>query len=734
MPVFRRTSSMALLLLFIIGLIAACEAQVPAPPIVTVNITAVNDQAALDDAVALALTSTAVQNIHLTETQLAARNITLTPSSTPTLTPTPRPPTATPILSPTPTLLPTATSTPTYAALPTNTPAAQSANDSASGNGRVRVLHAWRSANPIPVDIWIDDVPVARAMTIGSATNFQSVAAQSIRLSVQAPEEALEPGEEAPPPLLSRVIDVPPGRSVSVVIADYGQGVVMTPIMDDASPLASGSARLTLLQANPLLLRSNLLIPDMERALTYELANGQQAGPFDLPASTYSIMLYDSDNPDLIVDSIPAINLDSRVNYLAVFVPVSETADALDATDVLIFSSSTGRTRTDVPLRFINAASNAGTVSILVDDQPQIAFLDVGKTSVAVPVSTLGSTMTVFNAAGERLFTGPLGGWTGDEATTDKMVLLSDAETQDSDPNANLLNATIFSQNPRPSVVGSNIRLIHGLTGTTVTLDLQIRSTTATVISSDFGVPQSQQADTAWSPVIQNVSFGLASDYVLRTPNVFDVRLVLSGTQSVQASLTGLQLLAGGVYDFVALPGDQRGVAQLVLIEPDVQVASPGINQADPDVIREQVEAVLTASAPAITSTPTAERTPTPTISPVPTNTPRPSNTPGVTIPGLQVNPAPPEAVYGSFVLSAEGFSPDKRYTVNIDDGPENWSGSTGIDGRFSLTIVTPADLTPGLHVVRVCVDCRPGGVQQEQLIAIKVADPQVTPTATKQP
>jgi hypothetical protein len=118
----------------------------------------------------------------------------------------------------------------------------------------------------------------------------------------------------------------------------------------------------------------------------------------------------------------------------------------------------------------------------------------------------------------------------------------------------------------------------------------------------------------------------------------------------------------------------------------------------------------------------------------VPTNTPRPSNTPGFAIPSVSVNPAPPDTIQEAFLLTAQGFAANRRYVVSIDDGPEDISGATDELGQISVTVPLPRGIQAGSHIVRVCVDCRPGGAQQEQFATFRVADPSVTPTATVQP
>lgn len=716
-----------LLAMLVAGIIASCDTNIPAPPQVTVNITLVSDQSALNDAVAAALTGTALQNVYATETALERGDITLTPTSTPTFTLTPRPPTATRVLSPTPTMTPTITPTPTFAPFAPNTP---SAFESRAEGGRIRVVNALQSTQYPSVDIFVEDLAIGRTVAAGEVTSYQRVLSPTVRVSIYGVNEGTQ--DTSIFPIVNRVIEVPNGGGVSVIFGDFGAGLALLPVIEDMTPLDTGYARVTVVQANPRMLRSNLSISQLQRALVYNLGLGEIAGPFDIPTGEYPIGIYDADNPSLLLQMTGSHDFNNRLNYLLVFYPPPPDSDSLEIIDYQIFEGGTARTPTDIAAYFVNAASSAGPLTVILDGQVQVRALNVGDVLGPVPVSQLGNKIVVEDQRGQGAYTDDVPLWGMGDSATDKIIILFDRIPSDLLPDT--VEIGVFSRNPRPSVVGSNIRLIHGLTGTTVTLDLQIRSTNPAIINNPFGVPPSQQGNTAWSPVIQNVAFGTASDYVNRTPNVFDVRLVLSGTQSTQASLDGLQLLAGGVYDFVALPGERGGVAKLVLIEPDVQVSTLGINQADPEVIRQQVEAALTASAPAISVTPTVARTPTPTISPVPTNTPPPSNTPGVAIPSLLVNPAPPNAITETFVLIGENFVANRRYSINIDGGAEVQSGNTDAQGGFQTTISLPNNSVPGLHVVRVCVDCRISGAQQEQLIAIRVADPNVTPTVTSQP
>ncbi|MBZ0294751.1 MAG: DUF4397 domain-containing protein [Anaerolineae bacterium] len=711
-----------LLALLMVTVVAACDSTVASPPQITVVVTLVPAEEALDDAVAGALTATAQQQIYATETALANQGVTLTPTATPTVTRTPLPPTATEYLSPTPTDTPTSTVSPTFAPLPSNTPDAEATR----GNGRVRFLHAWRSSARVDsgVDVFIDDLPVARDVTFGQATNYQSVSASTVRVSIKPPVSEDQP---ATLPLASQTIDVPPGTSISVVIVELDEGPSLIPLAEDPSPLPSNQSRLNILQANSLLLRSNVIVPDADYTLVQEMSLGDTPGPYDLDSGQLPIWLYDSENPTQILTIIESIRLESRVNYLLVFVP---PADDLDITDYLLFPGSVNHTEADVGMRLVNIAIDAGPLAVYVDGELLASRLAVGETTVSLPLSQQGANVRLENSSGDVVFDESLGPWPGAENDLDKIVLLSDAESTIDYP-VHVVPLVIPEQ-PRVSLSRANVRLIHGLAGVTRTLDLEIRSTNPTVITNDFGVPQSQQADSSWSPVAQNVGFGTASDYAVRAPNVFDVRLILSGSTTAQASMNGLQLIPGGVYHFVALPaGEEQGVAKLLLLEPEVQISALGMVEADPALVQEQVEIALTASAPAVTTTPTSVNTSTPTISPVPTNTPAPSNTPMLAEPQIQVNPAPPNAVTGSFVLLAANFAPGTRYTIRLDERPENISGRVNDDGTVVRIVDLPIDLEPGAHTVRFCADCRLGGAQQESFAVIRVADPAQTATPT---
>jgi hypothetical protein len=722
------------LLLCLILALAACETELPTPPQITVVITAVDNQTLLDSAVEEALTGTAVAASQMTETALAQGNITLTPSATPTATITPLPPTATPIITPSTTPTPTETSTPTFAPYLPNTPVPQTESESATP-GRIRILHAWRARESMPVDVFIDQVAVARSLDTGNATGYQQVNTDAVRVALQIPARELDANSDPVSPLISQVVQVPAGGSVSVVIGDIGEGLALLPIVEDIAPLASGKTRVNIVHMNPDLLRSNLILPHMERSLAHNFALGHITGAFDLDSGTYDVEVRDADLPDQTLTYLSRVRVDSQVNYLMVLLPSADApaqqqlTDSGIFTDYLLFPGSTRRTASDTAVHFVNATTSG--VQILFDNQLQVQGLATGGVTTALPFPVAGGTVRILNLEGRQLYDGPLGPWPSAEQAADKIVMITDVAVVL--PGDDSVQLTTFLQNPLPAPLRSTLRLIHGLTGTTATLDLEIQSTNPVVIENEFGVPVSEQEDALWSPIIRGVSFGAASDFVVRTPNIFNIRLVLSGTQSVQASLEEVQLIAGGVYDLIALPAGV-GVSRLILLQPDVQTSTIGLTGLDPVLIETQVAATVTALAPTTApedETPIPSITPTATISPVPTNTPRPSNTPTVPIPSLVVEPAPPNAVSGAFLLRGEGFAPSVTFTLSLNEGGELQRGTIGPDGTLAVIVDLPSTLGAGLHTVRVCADCRPSGRQQEAFTLFRVANPQVTATAT---
>ncbi len=668
--------------------LAACEAKVPTPPPVTVVVSSVDYQSALADGVALALTATAQQPAGATETQLARLGVSLTPSLTPSHTRTPLPPTPTRQVTPSRPPPPSITPSPTFAPFPVN------GMDNTGGDGaagRLRVLNAWANAS---VDVYLNDVRISRSLPFAGATTYHELQTEAVRVTVIAGSLTL-----------GQVVAVPAGGSVSVLVADFGSGVTLRPVYEDVSALSMNASRLTVVQANPRLLRADLLLPEVQRTLAFALDVNEQAGPIDLPSRDYRIEFYDSTAPGELLTILNKLHLDSQVNYLLVLLPPPPNATTL--TDYVLFEGSAPRVNGDVGVRFVNAASQP--LSVQWGGQVQLTRLDVGSLSVPLPLPASGTKLTLTDdqqrvIAEQDITTGE----------GDQVVVI---RTNEMDRNVEIV---AFSQSAPSSVLNSQLRLINALPDiSALSLELRIAGTALT--------PPAPAADQEWLVLLDRIPYGGASSYAGLGSELYDVRVTLAGTETIVAAMPEVQLLAGSLYDFVVVPGSESGSAHLLLVQPDVQTGLR-LGQLDPSVV-EQVRATLTAMAPSVVSVSSDTPTPTPTMTAVFTNTPHPTNTPSVSSPSLLVDPAPPQVAVGSFVLLGLDFVPRMDYVVSLVPSQRVLlRGITDVNGTLVADIILPANMADGLYIVRACVGCTSSGPQQEAFTVINAIFPTPSP------
>src|SRR5690606_31700619 len=377
------------------GFIAACMPQVPPSPQVVVEVTVIDaDEDVINEAVAAALTSTASPRVALTETALAEAGITLTPTATATGTATPLPPTATPFISPTPT--PTATVTP----YPSNTPD----SEVVTGNGQIRIVNAWRSRNSIPVDAFIDELPVAFGMEIGQSTPYFSVGGErTVRVLLIPKGNGAEGEGGAPPPIVNQLVEVPAGGSITLVLADIGNGPEVIVVQEDISALATGQSRLTFVHASAGLIRVDVLESVREVVFGRNLGVGEMIGPFDIPSGSLALSLNDTENPDQTLVAPVSFEFISNATYLVVAAPGSEFGQDAFSTEMLVFQGATRITATDTPVRFVNASPAAGRISIFVDDVLVARNLGVGEATIPLPLSRQSSVIRVVNSENRPL-------------------------------------------------------------------------------------------------------------------------------------------------------------------------------------------------------------------------------------------------------------------------------------------------------------------------------------------
>ncbi len=715
-----KLKSFSYLLLVFVLLLAACDSQLPTPPPIVINITAVENSTALAQAIDEALVATEQANAHLTETVIANNGMTLTPSSTPTITPTPTISPTRPITA-TPTLTPSTTFTPTYNPILTNTPAAVT-NPSF---GWIRFLNSWVNPNgqtsKTPVDVFINEERVARSVAYGEHTNYYQVAPGAVRITLGAVDA------QSSTSIATTVVNVAAGGVVSVLALDLGEGMELYPVPEDVSPLAVGASRLTIVQANPGLQAVNIDAPNKRLRLASNLKIGDIIGPLEVPAGELTIDLnrVSAINVNTIA-SLP-FDLTGQVSHILILLPPASQATGL-VTTALLQTGLTGRIKSDIGIRIVNALPNIGNLQLIVG-QTVVNNLAVGNISPSIPIPVLGTSLILVaqsentNNIGSNL----LGPYTKEtEATSDKILLLLPSAPQADTP----YTPVTFAQNAPRSAINANIRLIHGFPGA-VPLNLQIKPIRPAGVDAN-GQPQEAPG---WASIGQ-AEYATASAYFSRSPEVYAVRVVQAGSQTVLAELPPQQFLAGGVYDFVVTPGVQTGSAQLLMVEPTVQITQLVQGSGNPTAVYEAVSGTLTALAPVqVAVTITQTFTPTPSRTPIPTNTPRPTNTPEYRLPLLLVNPAPPQTTLNTINLVGENFQPKLQYAITLDSSNAPiLIGQINDDGTLLASISLPENLSIGIHSLRVCVDCRARGLQQAAYAQFIIADPRVTPTATAQP
>ncbi|MBL8165758.1 MAG: DUF4397 domain-containing protein [Anaerolineae bacterium] len=732
LPARKRFSSVGVLLLLLVALIlTACDPTLPEMPVITVVITAVDDTDALAAAVTQAVGATTQFNEGQTATVMAQGGVTLTPSITPTPTTT-YTPSPTRFFTATPTPVPTETATPTFAPYQPNTPAPLQDPTSAW----LRVIHAWRDPGSLAtvqneVDVYINEGRVQRSLALAGQTNYYAVQPGAQRVTIRSVDQDVS-GQVLTPPIVSGVVEVAPGGVVTVALVNQGKGPELVPLVEDPAPLPAGSARLTVLNANNVLLPVNLLLPRAERALAYNFAPAGLVGPFDVPSGRYIIDLYDAEEPEQQVQPLPEIELSNRVSYILVLIPPATTLD--NQTSSLLFSGATRLITTDLNARFINAAPSVGPISIAIDGVSQLAAFEVGAVSPVVPISSLGPRLLINSLQGQQLFLGNIGPWTlPEEQTSDKLVILFDRGGVGAEA---ALDVRVISQYAPPSAINANIRLIHALPNT-LPLQLEIRPIRTRTELNQLNTPVLSPVGENEIPwiTVSRAEFAQIGAYASRTPDLYSVRVRLEGSPSVIGSINNVQMRAGGTYDFAVVPGTGADSARIVLFQPNVQLTDLLAGEGNATAVFEAVAATLTAQAPEVTSTPTRAVTPTATRTPVPTNTPRPSNTPDLLPPVLRVEPAPPNTTPRTVLLLGDHFAPGAVFTVNlVGDQAVIFQGEVSGDGTINTSFDLPEGLPPGAIVLRLCADCTPRGVNQEQFAIVLVADPNVTPTVTPAP
>jgi hypothetical protein len=280
-------------------------------------------------------------------------------------------------------------------------------------------------------------------------------------------------------------------------------------------------------------------------------------------------------------------------------------------------------------------------------------------------------------------------------------------------------DALAFAQSAIPSVLNAHLRLINASPNFDA-LSLEL--------VQKFNEPQVASEAPTWEIALDNIHAGDPVRPMEWNANLYDVRVTLTGTDTVIADLPELQLLPGGLYDFVVVPGSDPGSTRLLLAQPDVQTGLD-FGRAD-TLVLEEVQATLTALAPTVEIIQTEMPTATPTITPVSTNTPYPTYTPSVREPSLVIEPEAPQIALSSFVLIGQDFAPFQDYVVSLVPSQRMLlQAKTDSKGTLAAFIILPGGMPDGMYIVRVCVGCTAKGAQQEAFTIINAVFPTPSPT-----
>jgi hypothetical protein len=558
--------------------------------------------------------------------------------------------------------------------------------------GRLRVLNAWADS---AVDVYLNDVRITRALHFSGATAYHQLESEAVRVTITTSELTV-----------GQIVAVPAGGSVSVLVADFGGGLTLRPVYEDVSTPPLGVSRLTVVQANPDFIGSDVLLPEVQRALAFDLDVNEQAGPFDLPSRDYRLEFYDTDASEALLTSLNNLHLDSQVNYLLVLLPSGRDPSA--PTDFILFEGSAPRENGDGGVRFVNAASQP--LSVQWGGQMQLGRLDVGSLSVPLPLPPSGTKLTITDDQQRVVAEQDILSAEGDQL----LVIHTDRTNSG-------VEIAAFPQSAPSSTLNSQLRLINTLPDIpALSLEFKVAEAALTPLTA-------APVDQEWQVLLDSIPYGDASLYTGLGTQLYDVRVTLAGTDTVIADMPEVQLLAGSIYDFVVVPGSESGSARLLLAQPDVQTGL-ALGQLAPQVV-EQVQATLTAMVPEVVSVQSDTPTPTPTITAVFTNTPHPTNTPSVRLPSLLIDPMPPQVAVGSFVLLGLDFAPHEDYVVSLVPSRRVLlRGFTDENGTLIADVILPANLPDGLYVIRVCVGCTTTGSQQEAFAAINAIFPTPSP------
>lgn len=285
-----------------------------------------------------------------------------------------------------------------------NRVAAQNATPAAS----LRFVNAIAGGGPI--DVMLDNTPIAQGLAFGKATEYASVPPGDHGLRV------FEAGKDQGQPLIDQKATVEGGAAYNFIVASQNNQFQAQLLQVNLDAVGVGQARYQIVQASPDLGDTSVVLGDTNgnnansssgnndtgnTATTVSTNNDNAAGNGgflggggyqDVAAGTYTLHLVNGDNSELAIQS-PSVTLASGKVYdlLIVGQNADQSLSVLPlVTDVFAPCGTQLKVGkpTDACARFIHVSPDAGQVDILIDGTPAAQAISYGTATEFTPLAS----------------------------------------------------------------------------------------------------------------------------------------------------------------------------------------------------------------------------------------------------------------------------------------------------------------------------------------------------------
>ncbi|MAS34428.1 MAG: hypothetical protein CL610_10500 [Anaerolineaceae bacterium] len=266
--------------------------------------------------------------------------------------------------------------------------------NSVPGLVQIRAVHA--SPDIGPVDIFLNDEPLATNLEYTRASDRQPRAAQVYQVDVFAPGV----DRRAVEPLLRSQVIANSGESLSIILIGSTQRLQLLPYREDTSPTVPDEARIAFINTIEQAPRVRIDLQYRVLMEAGELGYGQPPSVVDLPAIVhrFSILEVENGSPSELVELAEDVQLEAGRSYLYLITgrindPPVILSENLGINEAFIDTEDSDAPLTPTPeiptsIRFINAVNGGLPLDVLVDGQSFASNLTYGQSST---VSMIGS-------------------------------------------------------------------------------------------------------------------------------------------------------------------------------------------------------------------------------------------------------------------------------------------------------------------------------------------------------